>query len=214
MTPWTEGTTADEFIDFLCKYTHDKVAHSNPEEKFKFGTDIKVYLKTAFDNVKKDYRWLDKKMLKQSWQYDIQKVDGDLEFVRKYRDESEYSVYDVESAEQFIEWVENEYQSIALWANTTVASYSPHFSGVEISGWYLESYVFYKLKSGDYKVSVTAGDRTTGGSRDFFITPDCFEAKTYEEFLDRYLEIVPGGSFGLGKKDLLPDKNLKKFLGY
>ncbi|MBP5154379.1 MAG: hypothetical protein ILP12_05175, partial [Lachnospiraceae bacterium] len=40
--PWTEGTTADQFIDFLCRYTHDTVEHSNPEEKFKFGTDISV----------------------------------------------------------------------------------------------------------------------------------------------------------------------------
>ncbi|MBQ4372395.1 MAG: hypothetical protein II803_08255, partial [Firmicutes bacterium] len=73
---------------------------------------------------------------------------------------------------------------------------------------------FSKLKSGDYKVSVTAGDRVTGGSRDFFITPYCFEAKSYEEFLDRYLEIVPDYSFGLGKKELLPDKDLQRFLGY
>ena len=54
----------------------------------------------------------------------------------------------------------------------------------------------------------------TGGSRDFFITPYCFEAKTYEEFLNRYLEIVPDYSFGLGKKELLPDNDLKRFLGY
>ena len=214
VTPWTEGTTADEFIDFLCDYTRNKVAHCNPEERFKFGTDINVYLDMAFDNVKKDYRWLDKKMLKKTWQYDIQKVDGDLEFVRKYVNESEYSVYDVESAEQFIEWTESDYQNVALRENTVVASYSPHFGHVENHGWNLESYVFYKMKSGDYKVSVTAGNRTTGGSRDFFITPDCFEAKTYEEFLDRYLEIVPEHSFGLGKKDLLPDRDLQKFLGY
>ena len=214
VTPWAEGTTADGFIDFLCRYTHDTVEHSNPEEKFKFGTDITVYLEKAFDNVKKDYRWLDKKMLGKTWQYDIQRVDGDLEFVRRYWDESEYSVYDVESAEQFIEWVENDYQSMALRENKTVASYAPHFGHIDLHGWSLESYVFYKLESGDYKVSVTAGDRTTGGSRDFFITPDCFEAKTYEEFLDRYLEIVPDYSFGLGKKDLLPDKDLKEFLGY
>jgi hypothetical protein len=214
VTPWTEGTTADEFIDFLCGYTRDKVAHCNPEERFKFGTDINVYLKMAFDNVKKDYRWLDKKMLKKTWQYDIRKVDGDLEFVRKYWNDSEYSVYDVESAEQFIEWTESDYQNVALRENTVVASYSPHFGHIELHGWNLESYVFCKMKSGDYKVSVTAGDRTTGGSRDFFITPGCFEAKTYEEFLDRYLEIVPEHSFGLGKKDLLPDKKLQKFLGY
>ncbi len=214
VTPWSEGATADEFIDFLCRYTRDTVEHSNPEEKFKFGTDINVYLDKAFNNVKKDYRWFDKKMAGKTWQYDIQRVDGDLEFVRKYRDESEYSVYDVESAERFIEYVEHDYQSAALQANKTVASYAPSFGHISLHGWNLESYVFYKLKSGDYKVSVTAGDRVTGGSRDFFITPYCFEAKTYEEFLDRYLEIVPDYSFGLGKKELLPDKNLEKFLGY
>ena len=37
---------------------------------------------------------------------------------------------------------------------------------------------------------------------------------TYEEFLDRYLKIVPGASFGIYKEDLLPDSKLKKFLGY
>ena len=214
VTPWTEGTTADEFIDFLCRYTHDTVEHSNPEEKFKFGTDITVYLEKAFNNVKKDYRWLDKKMLGKAWQYDIQRVDGDLEFVRRYGNEDEYSVYDVESAERFIESVEYDYQSAALQANEIVASYAPSFGHISLHGWNLERYVFYKLQSGDYKVSVTAGDRVTGGSREFFITPYCFEAKTYEEFLDRYLEIVPDYSFGLGKKELLPDKELQKFLGY
>ena len=83
VTPWTEGATADEFVDFLVRYTHDAVEHSNPGEKFKFGTDINVYLQKAFDHVKKEYRWLDKKMLGKTWKYDIRRVDGDLEFVRK-----------------------------------------------------------------------------------------------------------------------------------
>ena len=212
--PWTKGTTADEFIDFLCGYTRGTVERSNPEKRFRFGTDINVYLEKAFENVKKDYRWLDKKMLGKAWQYDIRRVSGDLEFVRRYRDEGEYSVCDAESAEQFIEWVEHDYQSAALQMNKAEASFEPHFGHIEIHGWNLERYVFYRLQSGDYKVSVTAGDRTAGGSREFFITPYCFEAKTYEEFLDRYLEIVPEHSYGLGRKELLPDKELKKFLGY
>ncbi|MBR3538944.1 MAG: hypothetical protein IKN79_07720, partial [Eubacterium sp.] len=214
VTPWTEGTTADEFIDFLCSYTRDAVAHANPGEKFKYGTDITVYLEKAFDHVKKDYRWLDKKMLDRGWQYDIRKRNGDWEFVRRYGSDDKYSVYDVESAERFIETVEQDYESLALRENKTVASYAVSFGHVSLHGWNLESYVFYKMKSGDYKVSVTAGNRTTGGSRDFFITPICFEAKDYETFLDRYLEIVPEYSFGLGKKELLPDEGLKKFLGY
>jgi hypothetical protein len=214
VTPWTEGATADEFIDFLCRYTRDAVEHADPEKKFKFGTDVGVYLEKAFSSVKREYRWLDKRMLRKTWQYDIRRVDGDLEFVRRYGSKDEYSVFDVESAERFIECVESDYQSAALQANPTVATYAPTFGHISIHGWNLESYVFHKLRSGDYKVSVTAGDRVTGGSRDFFITPYCFEAETYEEFLDRYLEIVPAYSFGLGKAELLPDEKLKKFLGY
>ena len=212
--PWEEGTTAEEFIDFLCSYTRDAVKNSDPKERFKLGTDINVYLDRAFDNVKRDYHWLDKRMIRNRCQYDIQRVNGDLEFVSRYRNESKFSVVDVNSAERFIECVEYDYKSAAIEANKTVASYAPAFGHISLHGWNLESYVFYRLQSGDYKVSVTAGDRVTGGSREFFITPHCFEAKTYEGFLDRYLEIVPEHSFGLGKKELLPDKELKKFLGY
>ena len=121
---------------------------------------------------------------------------------------------DCGSAEKFIENVEHDYQTAALRANPVTAQYSVPFGKVDLHGWYLEKYVFSKLKTGDYKVYVQAGDRVTGGSREFFITPYCFEAKTYEEFLDRYLQIVPGGSFGIFKEDLLNDVKLKKFLGY
>ena len=33
----------------------------------------------------------------------------------------------------------------------------------------------------------------------------------YEEFLDRYLKIVPAHSFGLEEKELLPNEELKNF---
>ena len=110
--------------------------------------------------------------------------------------------------------MESDYQSTALHENTITDRYSVPFGHVELHGWNLERYDVYRLETGDYMVRVTAGNRTAGGSRDFFITPYCFEAKTYEEFLDRYLEIVPDYSFGLGKKELLPNKDLKTFLGY
>ena len=214
VNPWTDGSTADEFIDHLCEYTRYAVRNSDPGQRFKYGTDINVYLDKAFENVKKDYRWLEKDIPGKMWVYDIRKVKGNLEFVRRFRDDKTFSVYDAESAEQFIEWLEHDYQNEALRINPAVASYEPKFGHIELNGWNLEKYVFYKLKTGDYKVSVTAGDRVAGGSRDFFITPYCFEAETYEEFLDRYLEIVPAYAFGLGKEELLPDEKLKKFLGY
>ena len=211
---WTDGSTADEFIDFLCEYTRDHVQNSNPEVKFTYGTDIEVYREMAFERVKKDYRWLDKSMLDKNWHYTIKEVDGDLEYVRENHSDSHSYVCDYSSADNFLENLEYEYQNAALSANPVVDKYPVPFGHVDICGWNLEQYVFSKLKTGDYKVDVTAGDRTTGGSREFFITPDCFEAKTYSEFLDRYLEIVPGGSFGLFKSDLLPDRELQKFLGY
>ena len=211
---WNGGNTADEFIDFLCEHAKEYVKNANPEEKFKYGMDIEVYLEKAYENVKKDYRWLDKKMLKDACQYSIKQVDGDWEFIEKYKGNRHDFICECGSAERFIERVEEEYKDAALNANPVVAEYEPPFKNIEIRGWTLEKYKFYKLKSGDYKVVVQAGDRVTGGTRTFFITPYCFEAKTYDEFLERYLEIVPGKSFGLSRKNLLPNKELKSFLGY
>lgn len=211
---WTEGSTADEFVDFLCEYTKNAVMNSNPSVKFKLGMDIETYLEKAYENVKKDYRWLDKKTAEEYCQFAIKKVCGDWEFVRKHQYDKKFYVCDCSSAESFIQLAEHEWQEAAIRANAVVDAYEVSFGSIEIQGWYLEKYIFYKLRSGDYKVSVQAGDRVTGGGRDFFITPYCFEAESYGEFLDRYLEIVPARSFGLGKEELLPDKKLKKFLGY
>ena len=211
---WTDGSTAEEFIDFLVEYTKYTVENSNPEEKFKLGMDVEVYLEKAYDNVKREYRWLDKKTARERWGYAIKQIDGDWEFVREYYDDHDFSVLDCGSAESFIEYVEHDYEEKALRANPVVATYSVPFGHVELHGWYLERYDISKLKTGDYKVNVTAGDRVAGGSREFFITPYCFEAKTYEEFLNRYQDIVPGGSFGITKKDMLGNNELKKFFGY
>jgi hypothetical protein len=137
-----------------------------------------------------------------------------LEFVRAFNGSGDYHVLEYGSAEEFIECIERDYQEVALSENPVTATYDVPFGRVEIHGWYLERYRFVKMQSGDYKVEVQAGDRVTGGNRTFFITPECFEADTYEAFLDRYLQIVPGESFGLSKKELLRNKELKKFLGY
>lgn len=214
VTEWKAGNTADEFIDFLYDYTKDVVKKSDPKEKFKYGTDIKVYLEKAYENVKKDYHWIDKKMVDEYVCYEIKQIDGDWEYLRKYSGSEDYSVFDCYSADRFIECVESDYQEAALNANPVVAEHEVHAGQVEIHGWYLEKYIVYKLKTGDYKVNVQAGNRSTGGNREFFITQDCFEAETYEEFLDRYQEIVPGAHFGLGKEDLLPNEELKTFFGY
>ncbi len=212
---WDEGKTAGEFIDFLCKYAEEPVKNADKDKKFSLGMDIEPYLDEAFKNVRKDHHWLTKELIKkhQYYRYTIMQLDGEWEFVRLY-DKDGMSVCECGSAEDFIKSVEYDYEQLAMKANKVVASYKLSFGHVEIHGWKLESYVVSKLESGDYKADVTAGDRVTGGSREFFITPRCFEAKNYEEFLDRYLEIVPAESFGLTKKDLLADKGLKSFFGW
>ena len=211
---WTGGSTADEFIDFLCEYTRENVKSYDPQVKFTYGTDIKTYFDMAYEKVKKDYSWLNKKIADKYCKYAIIEVDGELEYARKFRDDKEFHIYECATADSILHNMEYEFQEAALRENPVEAEYAVPFGSVDIRGWGLEKYTIYKLKTGDYKVYVQAGDRTTGGSREFFITPDCFKAKTYSEFLDRYLEIVPGGSFGLHKKDLLPNKDLKKFFGY
>ena len=211
---WTDGSTADEFIEFLYRYTEESVKDSEPVVKFRYGTDIGPYLDKAFENAKKDCRWIDREKISRSCRYEIKKVDGDPEFVRLYGKKGDFSVINCRSSEDFIETAENDYIREALRTNPAVEEYAVPFAGVEIHGWYLEKYIFYKLRTGDYKVEVQAGDRVTGGTREFLITPYCFEAGTYGEFLDRYLEIVPGSSFGLYKEDLLGDAKLKEFLGY
>ena len=188
--------------------------NSNPEEKFKYGTDIKVYLQKAFDEVK-EYSWLEPQMLEVNWHYDIQKINGEWEFVTAYGDKYKYYIRECGSADDFIKTVISDYQAEALEANPVVDSYDVPFGHVlRFMDGILNTTEFTKLKSGDYKVSVQAGDRVTGGAREFFITPNCFKTKSYETFLDRYLEIVPGEHFGLRKKDLLADEKLKKFLGF
>ena len=211
---WKDGSTADEFIDFLCEYTRENVKNSDPNVKFAHGMDIEAYINMAYEKVKKDYHWFTREMADKYCQYAIIQVDGEWEFARKFRDDKEFHMYDCGTAESLLRDMEYEYQEAALQENTVVAEYAVPFGRVDANGWGLEKYIVYKLKSGDYKVYVQAGDRTTGGSREFFITPDCFEAKTYGEFLDRYLEIVPGGEFGLKKKDLAPNRDLMKFFGY
>ncbi len=214
VSEWKKDGTADEFIDFLVEYTKDSVKNSNISEKFRYGMNVDIYIEKAYENVKKDYRWLDKKIADKYCSYAIRQINEEWEFLKKYNGDKDYHICDFGTAEGFIESVEYDYQCAALEANPVVGEYAVSHGHVDLRGWNLEKYVFLKLQTGDYKVYIQAGNRVTGGGRDFFIPPYCFEADTYEEFLNRYLKIVPGESFGLFKTDLLENEELKNFLGY
>ena len=79
--------------------------------------------------------------------------------------------------------------------------------------WYLECYRIRKHELGGYSAYVTAGNRSAGGSRTFFIPASYFKLP-WEEFLDKYLDLVPPGSFYATRTDLETAPGLKEFLGY
>ena len=79
--------------------------------------------------------------------------------------------------------------------------------------WYLEIYRIRKHEMGGYSAYVQAGNRSAGGSRTFFI-PVSYLRLPWEEFLDKYLELVSPGSFYVGRKDLENCPGLKEFLNF
>ena len=70
-----------------------------------------------------------------------------------------------------------------------------------------------KHEKGGYSVYVTAGNRSAGGSKTVFIPASYFKL-SWEEFLDKYLDLATPGSFYVGRADLKRDPRIKEFLGF
>jgi hypothetical protein len=79
--------------------------------------------------------------------------------------------------------------------------------------WFLECYRIQKHEKGGYSVYVTAGNRSAGGSKTVFIPASYFKL-SWEEFLDKYLDLATPGSFYVGRADLERDPRIKEFLGF
>ena len=182
--------------------------------KFEYGYDVEKYIDNALDKLKETYPWAIREMFRKEYTYSIEKEKDKYEFV------SYYKWYDgkidrkvIENTEDFINEIISNQRSYIEDANEVKDVYKvPIEPGTIISGWYLERYEFRSHELGGYSALVQAGDRVTGGTRTFFIPPKFFEG-TYDEFLDKYIELVPG-YFGMGKQDLIQNKELKKFLGF
>lgn len=90
----------------------------------------------------------------------------------------------------------------------------PFYQQIGDDGWHLEHYDFHKRQNGSYVVSIQAGDRMTGGTREYKIPADKLTG-TYEEFLNVYLDkILHHFCYGVGYDELLSDGGLKAFLGF
>ena len=184
-------------------------------KKFPYGYDVNAYIDKAFEQMKELYPWAKKEMLRKNWSYAIEEVDGDYQFVTyfKWNDgEIERNVLNCDG-EKFIEtfidqhhdWIEDENPVTETCDVSSSCKYS--------RDWYLEIYRFQKHQLGGYSAFVQAGNRSAGASRTFFIPPAYFKLP-WEEFLDKYLDLVPPGPFYVSRSDLEKAKGLKEFLGY
>ena len=184
-------------------------------EKFPYGYDVNVYINKALERMKELYPWAKKEMFRKEWSYAIEKVNDEFQFVTyfKWKDgQIDREVLNCD-AEQFIETIVNHHHDWIEDENPVTETFNVPSACRCSGGWFLEVYRFQKHDLGGYSAFVQAGNRSAGGSRTFFIPPAYFKLP-WDEFLDKYLELVPPGPFYVSRTDLEKAEGLKEFLGY
>lgn len=186
------------------------------EERFKYGYDIDKYIEKALDKIRKTFVFATKEHLSPDDRYEIEVIDGEYEFVQYHKDSDGKVRVELHKclAEIFIDYLAYKGERYIFIKNKIIDNYKVKYEGnVCMNGWNLEKYEFNKHESGDYSAFVQAGDRVAGASRDFPIPRDYLEG-SYEEFLEKYLKLVPPSSFGLTKEHLIKDQGVRAFLGF
>lgn len=184
-------------------------------KRFPYGYDVNDYIDKAIEIMKYTYPWAKKELFDKKYEYIIEKRNNKYQYAYIYE-------WDDHSKEKYILNVDGkEFINTIIWQQEDrIQQYNkvkeifkvPGQEGKILHDWHLENYEFRSHKLGGYSLFTQAGDRVTGGSRTFFIPPSFFEG-SYEEFLDKYIKLVPP-SFGFTKEELAKIKELKKFLGY
>lgn len=184
-------------------------------KKFPYGYDVNVYIDKALERMKEIYPWASKEMFRKAWSYAIEKVNEEYQYVTYFKWEDGQTDREVLNCdgERFIETIINHHHSWIEGENPVKDTFDVPATCTCRGDWYLEIYRIQKHKLGGYSAFVQAGNRSAGGSRTFFIPPAYFKLP-WEEFLDKYLELVPPGSFYVRRTDLENVKGLKEFLGY
>ena len=183
-------------------------------KKFPYGHDVNVYIDKAIEKLKFTYPWASRDIFDNRYVYSIEKVNNRYQYFYLYH----YYNGDKKTllkmnGEEFIQQIIFDQESkIQNYNKVKDVFVVPGQEGKSFAGWYLERYEFRTHELGGYSVFVQAGDRVTGGSRTFFIPPSYF-VRDYNEFLDKYIELVPP-SFGFNKNELAAIPELKKFLNY
>lgn len=179
-------------------------------KKFPLGYDVNKYIDKALEKMKYTYFWASKDILDKRYVFSIEKINNKYEYCYSYNGDDKRVIEG--DSDKFIDTV-IWYNEWALEDANPVKDIFVVPGGGELpGGWFLERYEFRSHKLGGYSVFCQAGDRVAGGSRTFFIPQDYFNG-TYEEFMDKYIELV-SPRFGFTKEELLNIPELKKFLGY
>ena len=188
-------------------------------KKFPYGYDVNVYIDKAFEQLKELYPWAEKRMFRKEYRYAIEKKEnGRYAFVTYYTwsDHTiERTVLDCDS-EQFIQIFIQHHSSWIEWENPVKETLNLKElipGGTMIRGWYMECYEIRSHVKGGFSVYLQAGDRSAGASRTIFIPPAFFKL-SWDEFLDKYVELVSPFAFYLGKEELKDAPGLKEFLGF
>ena len=180
-------------------------------EKFPYGYDLNAYIDKAFEQMKADFPWATRDMIPEQTYYGIEKVGDDYQYVRYY---SNYGpdILNVD-CEEFIRRLASDHDWELEKANPVKECIDVEASNRCSGDWFLECYQIQKHEKGGYSVYVTAGNRSAGGSKTVFIPASYFKL-SWEEFLDKYLDLATPGSFYVGRADLERDPRIKEFLGF
>ena len=185
------------------------------DEKFPYGYDVNAYINKAFEQMKADFPWATKEMITEHNYYGIEKQGETYQYVSYSAlgggNRKAYPL-NIDSGE-FIRRIADGHDWELERANPVAAFIEVKAKNTFSGGWHLEDYRIQKHQLGGYSANITAGNRSAGGSRTFFIPASYFKLP-WEEFLDRYLDLVSPGPFYVGRDDLERDPRIKEFLGF
>ena len=187
----------------------------NMNEKFAYGYDMDAYIDKASEQMKEDFPWATRDMIADHTYYGIEKVGDDYQYVSysSWHDGTLKAYPENIDCEEFLRRLASGHDWELERANP-VKEFIDVPSSCRCSGdWFLETYRIQKHQLGGYSAYVQAGNRSAGGSRTFFI-PASYLKLPWEDFLDKYLDLVPPGPFYVGRSDLENCPGLKEFLGY
>lgn len=184
-------------------------------EKFPYGYELDAYIDKAFEMMKEDFPWATRDMIAKHTYYGIEKVGDDYQYVSYYSPGDgtlKAHTKDVD-CDGFLRLLASDHDWELERANPVKESFSVPATTKCWGDWYLEIYRIRKHELGGYSAYVQAGNRSAGGSRTFFI-PRSYLELPWEEFLDKYLDLVSPGPFYVSRADLENAEGLKEFLGF